>query len=175
MARESLIILRTSTDEVFGFGKGSRTNNSMETGEQTRKGLKRPKCTDNPQNGQENEDSRAAALERDQSPERTRTCQSAELTMAIDQKQPTTNNQADAALLPKDKEAEESTSQNVDDDDDDEKHTHVPLHSSESEHETLEMVAALRYHHNRRVLLSRLEDTVPAGRLYSVRYEGRKE
>jgi hypothetical protein len=60
----------------------------------------------------------------------------------------------------------------VDDDETDEmvdKFTSLPLHERETEHEKLEMEAALRYRHNRRVLLARLEDTMPSGRLYMVR------
>jgi hypothetical protein len=51
----------------------------------------------------------------------------------------------------------------------DEKQPHAPLHQQETEHEQLAMEAALRFHHNRRVLLARLDESALRGRLCVVR------
>ena len=170
MVRESLVLLHTSIDEVR-LVKNPSAVASMEAGEQVRgRGLKRPnRSISNPPLVDHGDVDVGNLPLQAQSSRSTSTAsvsddaQSAAAARETSNNRPSNLDPSPSATAPTDEHRGAHQQ-----DEEDEHSVHTPLHESQSEHETLEIEAAMRFHHNRRVLLSRLEETVPHGRLCMV-------
>ncbi|GKY99470.1 hypothetical protein MPSEU_000901300 [Mayamaea pseudoterrestris] len=173
--RESLVVLHTSIDRVSLMKEGRIKN--MEAGEQSKRGVKRPNSiasiiNEQPVVADDTDIDKSGVIEDGSLTQQAQSTHSSSTN--------TISDDAQSASAARDELEDRSLggspghhlatttcdgSNAMSQDELDEYSSHMPLHRSGSEHEALELEAALRFHHNRRVLLSRLDDTVTTGRL----------